>query len=68
MTNLARDIDVIRDVLIAFEEGASDERYAARQSLRKLLQDKVQEWQTYESEIEKAFLQIQDSVGEGQAS
>jgi hypothetical protein len=40
MTELMTDIDVIESALIAFNEGASDEKYAALYSLEKLLLEK----------------------------
>jgi hypothetical protein len=37
MTEVAYDIEVLENALIAFTEGASDEKYAAMYSLEKLL-------------------------------
>jgi hypothetical protein len=37
MTDVAYDISVLENALIAFSEGASDEKYAAIYSLEKLL-------------------------------
>jgi hypothetical protein len=37
MVDVLEDIDVIENALIAFQEGASDEKYAALWSLEKLL-------------------------------
>ena len=37
MTDVAYDIKVLENALIAFTEGASDEKYAAMYSLEKLL-------------------------------
>lgn len=37
MVDVLEDIDVIENALIAFNEGASDEKYAALWSLEKLL-------------------------------
>ena len=37
MVDVLEDIDVIENALIAFHEGASDEKYAALWSLEKLL-------------------------------
>lgn len=37
MTEVAYDIEVLENALIAFSEGASDEKYAAMYSLEKLL-------------------------------
>jgi hypothetical protein len=40
MTDVLNDIEVIESALIAFNEGASDEKYAAFYSLEKLLLEK----------------------------
>jgi hypothetical protein len=40
MTDLLTDIGVIESALIAFNEGATDEKYAALYSLEKLLLEK----------------------------
>ena len=37
MNDVVRDIEVLESALIAFSEGASDEKYAAMYSLEKLL-------------------------------
>lgn len=43
MTDLLQDIETIKDVLIAWEEGASDEKRMAREQLRNMLQRKMRE-------------------------
>jgi hypothetical protein len=40
MVDILRDVEVIENAVIAFEEGASDERRAAIFLLQKLLQEK----------------------------
>lgn len=40
MNELVHDIEVIENAVIAFSEGASDEKYAAIWSLEKLLLEK----------------------------
>lgn len=40
MNDILNDIEVIENALIAFAEGASDEKYAAMYSLEKLLLEK----------------------------
>jgi|DEB0MinimDraft_6_1074348.scaffolds.fasta_scaffold514156_2 hypothetical protein len=40
MVDLLKDIEVLENALIAFNEGASDEKYAALWSLEKLLLEK----------------------------
>lgn len=40
MDNLIRDIEVLENLVIAMNEGASDEKYAALWAVEKLLIDK----------------------------
>lgn len=40
MNDILKDIEVIENALIAFSEGASDEKYSAMYSLEKLLLEK----------------------------
>jgi len=55
MTGMVQEIEILRDVLIAFEEGASDEKWAAKQSLRRLLQEKTDALKSFEQALEEAF-------------
>ena len=44
------EIETLKDVLVAFEEGASDERYSAKVALRNLVKQKqkqVEEMDAY---------------------
>lgn len=52
MTDVAYDIDVIENALIAFQEGASDEKYAALYSLEKLLLAKKDALHDFEAMME----------------
>jgi hypothetical protein len=52
MTDLFSDIETIQDVLIAWEEGASDEKRMARQQLRNMLARKQREATQYETDLE----------------
>jgi len=52
MNDVVRDIDVIENALIAFAEGASDERYAAMYSLEKLLLEKKDALSDFEAMAE----------------
>ena len=56
MVDLLKDIEVIENALIAFNEGASDEKYAACYSLEKLLLQKKDEFRKFEYEMEKEML------------
>ena len=48
MTDVVFDIETIQNVLIAWEEGASDEKRMARQSLRTMLARKQAELDEFE--------------------
>ena len=55
MTEVFEDIEILRNALIAFDEGASDERLAAKQQLRRMLKRKVEIVEQYEAELEAMF-------------
>jgi len=55
MTDVFADIETIKDVLIAWEEGASDEKRMAREQLRNMLQRKVREVEMFEADLEQMF-------------
>jgi hypothetical protein len=55
MTDVFADIETIKDVLIAWEEGASDEKRMAREQLRNMLQRKVREVEMFEADLETMF-------------
>ena len=55
MTEIFDDIETLKFALIALEEGASDERYAARQALRKMLRDKLATVEAFEADLEDQF-------------
>ena len=54
MTDIAYDISVLENALIALTEGASDEKYAAMYSLEKLLLAKKDALYEFEAEMEAA--------------
>lgn len=54
MTETVQDIDVITNAIIAFEEGASDEKRAALFALRKMLERKMNSLREFEEELENA--------------
>ena len=54
MTDIAHDIQVIENALIAINEGASDEKYAALWSLEKLLLAKKDILREFEAQAEAA--------------
>ena len=53
MTDILKDIEVLESALIAFNEGASDEKYAAIWSLEKLLLEKKDQILEFEKQAEK---------------
>ena len=59
MNDILHDIDVIESALIAFNEGASDEKYAALYSLEKLLLAKKDLVTEFEYQLEKEHLTTQ---------
>lgn len=54
MTDVAYDISVLENALIALTEGASDEKYAAMYSLEKLLLAKKDALYEFETQAEAA--------------
>lgn len=59
-TQLCQDISVLENAIIAFQEGASDEKYAALWSLEKLLLAKKDELVEYETTLEEMIVEQQD--------
>ena len=55
MNDILKDIEVIENALIAFNEGASDEKYAALYSLEKLLLEKKDIVTKFEAELDADF-------------
>lgn len=55
MTDVFADIETLKNVLIAWEEGASDEKRMAREDLRRMLQRKVREVEMFEADLESMF-------------
>ncbi len=56
MQDVVNDIVVLESALVAFNEGASDEKYAAVWNLEKLLLEKRQMLQQFEDDMEEEFL------------
>jgi hypothetical protein len=55
MVDVFDDIETIKNVLVAWEEGASDEKREAKQALRKMLQRKEREVEMFEADLEQMF-------------
>jgi hypothetical protein len=55
MTEVFADIETLKDVLIAWEEGASDEKRMAREQLRRMIERKEREVEMFEADLEQMF-------------
>jgi len=55
MNDVIRDIEVLENLVIAMNEGASDEKYAALWAVEKLLIEKKDIVRKFEYEMEKEF-------------
>lgn len=51
MVDLINDIEVLQNAIIAFDEGASDEKRSALHALRKMLASKSNEVEQFEAEM-----------------
>jgi len=51
MVDILHDIDILENAVIAFTEGASDEKRAALYSLEKLIQEKKATVEQFEAEF-----------------
>ena len=61
MNELLDDISVLENALVAFREGASDEKRSAEYSLEKLITSKKNAIKVYEDEVyEKEFKELID--------
>jgi hypothetical protein len=53
MNDLLRDIEVLQNLLIAMDEGASDEKRASLQAVERLIAEKKKTVELFEAEMEK---------------
>ena len=51
MNDVIRDVDVLKNAIIAFEEGASDEKRMALNSLARLVEEKEKIVEDFEKEF-----------------
>lgn len=51
MVNIARDIEVLENLIIAMNEGASDEKYSALNAVERLLTQKKDYLRNFELEM-----------------
>ena len=58
MVDILKDIETLENALIAFQEGASDEKYAAIWSLEKMLLDKKDQVSEFEKDLEDQFINV----------
>ena len=56
MNDVLHDIEVLENLVIAMNEGASDEKYAALYAVEKLLLEKKDLFRKFESDMEKEFV------------
>ncbi len=55
MIKVFDDIETIQNVLVAWEEGASDEKRNAKQALRNMLRRKLREVKEFEDDLDAMF-------------
>jgi len=55
MNDVLYDIEVLENLVIAMNEGASDEKYAALYAVEKLLLEKKDLFRKFESDMKKEF-------------
>jgi hypothetical protein len=55
MNDVLHDIEVLENLVIAMNEGASDEKYAALYAVEKLLLEKKDLFRKFESDMKKEF-------------
>jgi hypothetical protein len=55
MNDVLHDIEVLETLVIAMNEGASDEKYAALYAVEKLLLEKKDLFRKFESDMKKEF-------------
>ena len=56
MIDVLHDIEVLENLVIAMNEGASDEKYAALYAVEKLLLEKKDLFRKFESDMKKEFV------------
>lgn len=61
MQDIIKDIEVLENAVIAFSEGASDEKYAAMYSLEKLLLAKKDQMREFEADLERQFAAMEQA-------
>lgn len=55
MNDVVEDIEILSNVVIALQEGASDEKRMAVDSIQRLLERKKTELQQFESSLDEEF-------------
>jgi len=66
MIDVFRDVDVLKNAIIAFNEGASDEKRMAINSLTKLVEEKETLIKDYEAWVDEQAKIYEDGKSEGQ--
>lgn len=65
MNEVIRDVDVLKNAIIAFEEGASDEKRMAINSLTKLVEEKETLIKEYDEWVDQQAAIYEDAKSEG---
>jgi len=68
MTEIMNDIQTLENALIAFEEGAGDEKRMAIYALERMMERKRQAAAEFEAELDRLYMQDSDGIGEGQVA
>ena len=66
MNDVFRDIDVLKNAVEAFSEGASDEKRMALNSLNRLVEEKEKLAKEYEEWVDQQAAIYEDGISEGQ--
>ena len=66
MNDVFRDIDVLKNAVVAFSEGASDEKRMALNSLNRLVEEKEKLAKEYEEWVDQQAAIYEDGISEGQ--
>ena len=66
MIDVFRDVDVLKNAVVAFSEGASDEKRMALNSLNRLVEEKEKLAKEYEEWVDQQAAIYEDGISEGQ--
>lgn len=66
MNEVFRDVDILKNAIVAFSEGASDEKRMAINSLTRLVEEKETLIKEYDAWVDQQAAIWQDGISEGQ--